>query len=279
VLTNYLGTAWYSNSSHLGQACAQADLIVSLGEDFTAFSIRGFKPQVGDKLIQIHPYMEELGRSFSLKKGYCGNAAQFIQTISTIKKPWGKLPEKQPVESVTNKYLKVLGASLSGPLTYFADVGNAGYAAITDLSLTKGQGFYTPGKNGVCGYSIPAAIGYAYGKAADPVITIVGDLAFLMNMQEIANVKKFKTKNSFLVFNNKTPQNILVDQIKELSEEIQCDMPEMHFEGIANFAGLQYKHIHSPEEFGEWLTQIDLSAENYIVELDVPKDDQPLKGD
>jgi thiamine pyrophosphate-dependent acetolactate synthase large subunit-like protein len=112
-----------------------------------------------------------------------------------------------------------------------------------------------------------------------PTISIVGDLAFLMNMQEVVNVKALNTKNSFIIFNNLVPQNIYTDQIEEMGDSIQCDMPSMSFRGIAIFAGLLYKKITTPEELSAWLQMADFDKENYLVELQIAKDDRPLVGD
>src|SRR5439155_265140 len=132
----------YSNSEHLTEACQQADLIIAIGEDFGAMSTRALRAELAGKLIQITPYQEEIGRICPSKKGYVASPTNFIKAIADIKKSWATIPQKLENESITNSYLKVLSNEIQFPVTYFGDVGNAGYASITELTLSAGQKFY-----------------------------------------------------------------------------------------------------------------------------------------
>ncbi len=278
ILNNYLGTDWYCNSDHIRQACEEADLVIALGDDFVAFSNRVFRNVVENKIIQIHPYSEEIGRVFNPLRGYCSEATEFLKQIQSIKKPWNKLPKKHQIDSRTGDYLRTLTKLIQSEVTYFADVGNAGYLSISDLDLNVNQKFYTSGKSGVCGYSIPTAVGYSYGNPSGPVFSIAGDLSFLMNLQEVALVQKFKTKNSFFIFNNHCPQNIEQDQLEEHGFSVQCEVPEIKYEDFAKSFGLKFKKIDSSNEFEEFLRHADFMRENYIVNLEIPRGERPIVG-
>jgi thiamine pyrophosphate-dependent acetolactate synthase large subunit-like protein len=120
------------------------------------------------------------------------------------------------------------------------------------------------------------SIGFSSANNDNPVISLVGDLSFAMNVQEIPNVRHLKTKNSFFVFNNHVPQNISADQLAEAKTTIQCDMPQMNLEGIAKWGSLTYVSIKTPDQLASWLKSADFANNNYLIDLQVPKDDNPL---
>jgi thiamine pyrophosphate-dependent acetolactate synthase large subunit-like protein len=287
LLPNYLGTAWYCNSEQIVAAVDQADLILALGEDFTHFTIRIFgenEYEIKKPIIQVYEYKEELDRTFKSKVAIHMPVSEFVAEAKLDKKQWLK-------EELQNVQKKKIGSNdeystlwcvqnlsrvLPSNAVFFGDVGNAGYASITELTLSEDQKYFTTGKFGVCGWSIPTSMGHAYGEEERATFTITGDLSMNMNGAEVANVKKFGVKSNFIVFNNGKPQNVSIDQGLELGSEVQSELPEINWGHYAVAYGLGHVQIQAINDL-ENLSALDFNDQNYLIEIVVDATDNPLR--
>ncbi|MCA9397294.1 thiamine pyrophosphate-binding protein [candidate division WWE3 bacterium] len=280
ALGNYFGTVWYSNSQDIVELVKESDLVLAIGEHFTHFTVRPITDELRNKnVIQISTYPEEIGRAVTISMGVVGDVSDFISRFSPSKRSWlfsGISNKLNPEDSETLAVLQMLPEIMPDDTVFFGDVGNAGYASITDLVLTSNQEYYTTGKFGVCGYSIPAAIGYSYGNKKRPVASIIGDLSLAMNMQEISNVVKFGTTNTFFVFNNQTPANITEDQLEIAGKEIQSSIGNIDYQLFAQSVGIEYVHVNGSENMREICAGINFSSGSRIVEITIPQTDTPL---
>ena len=276
-LPNNLGTVFYCNSGHLDKVVAESDLVLVFGEHFSHFSVRAIRDSLEKKkVVHVSSYIEEIGRPVDIALGIHANPNKVVESLVLEKKPWKHktdLAIAKP-KSDTIDYISRLGDLAPGNAVFYSDVGNAGYCGITELELKDNQLFYTTGKFGVCGYSIGTAIGHGYANPDQPAYTIIGDFAFQMNMQEVANVKKFGTTNVFLVFNNNIPQNIAQDQELEIGNKVQVDVPQVDYKKLAESFGLKYVKI---DNIDDWQNYFKQKPEAAIVEIVIPDSDRPLE--
>jgi len=274
VLSNYLGTIWYANADHIYEVLEKADMVLAIGEEFTAFSFNKLKSyHAFSNLVQVHADSNELGRSFACKLAVQSDIHFFLTNIYLTKKAWNiDSPLKAKKKSDTLSFITSLAQNLPEESTFFADVGNAGYAAISDMDLKEGQKFYTTGKFGLCGWSVPTAIGYAVSSPHSMVLSITGDLSFNMNMQELASLRRYKTKYHAIVCNNHGPQNILRDQVDELSKEIQSEDQQVNYKGIADAYGLIYQKVKEGKEIAELVK----GQKNFLFEIELDRYDYPI---
>ncbi len=281
LTSNYLGTAWYCNSEIITDYVNSADLVLAIGEDFSAFSIRAFGSGYNlknKKLIQINTFPEEIGRVFNVDIGIACSLESFLDGFNPITKYWkvDSLVNFKNGNYSTLSIIRSLADLLPDNSVFFADVGNAGYASITDLCLKNNQKFYTTGKFGVCGWSLGSALGYSFADRKNPVFSIIGDLSLNMNIGEIASFSKLKTNNHIILFNNRLPQNIAQDQKEVLGHTVQCDMPTIEFSSIAKAYGLKFIQINDDTDLQK-LAELDYSKSNYLVEVKVDPYDYPLR--
>lgn len=281
LLSGYLGTLWYSNSEKIVTALEESDLVLAIGEEFTHFTTYYLGNYLKDKkIIQIVSNPEEIGRAFNLEVGLIGDVSDFVSRLDLEKKTWQPTYQEKenPDQSFnTLNIIKNLGSVAPENAVFFADVGNAGYCAITDLELKETQDFYTAGKFGTCGWSIPTSMGYALGDKTKPTFTITGDLSLNMNMQELANVKSLGIKSNFFLFNNHGPQNITSDQIKEVKTTIQSEISNVQYKNLTEAFGLKYQKINSQTELAIFMQKVDWNNEQYLVEFDLARKDDPLR--
>jgi acetolactate synthase-1/2/3 large subunit len=120
----------------------------------------------------------------------------------------------------------------------------------------------TSGGLGAMGYGIPAAIGASIAQPDSTVVCVSGDGSIMMNIQELATLRRYGIPVKILLLDNSTLG--LVRQWQELffagnySEVDLSDNPE--FAGVARAFGLQARTISSPGEVAdsiEWLLEAD----------------------
>jgi acetolactate synthase-1/2/3 large subunit len=85
---------------------------------------------------------------------------------------------------------------------YVADVGQHQMWAAQSLELRAHQRFLTSGGMGAMGFGLPAAIGAAI-VSGDPVLLIVGDGSFQLNIQELQTVVRNGLPIKMVVLDNK----------------------------------------------------------------------------
>jgi acetolactate synthase-1/2/3 large subunit len=108
------------------------------------------------------------------------------------------------------------------------------------------------------GYGLPAAIGAKVARPDATVVCVSGDGSIMMNIQELATLKRYSLDVKILLLDNSALG--LVRQWQELffegnySEVHLEDNPD--FAGVARAFGIQARSIREPEEVGgalDWL--------------------------
>jgi acetolactate synthase-1/2/3 large subunit len=118
---------------------------------------------------------------------------------------------------------------------------------------------------GTMGYGLPAAIGAKVAKPEATVVCVSGDGSIMMNVQELATLKRYGIDVKILLLDNSALG--LVRQWQEIffdgnySEVHLSDNPD--FAGVARAFGIQARSIKEPEEVGEaleWLLNTEGAA-------------------
>ncbi len=113
----------------------------------------------------------------------------------------------------------------------------------------------TSGGLGAMGYGLPAAIGVKIAKPEATVVCVSGDGSIMMNIQELATLKRYGIDVKILLLDNSALG--LVRQWQEIffdgnySEVHLTDNPD--FAGVARAFGIQAHNIKEPEEVSEGL--------------------------
>ena len=118
---------------------------------------------------------------------------------------------------------------------------------------------------GTMGYGLPAAIGAKVARPESTVVCVSGDGSIMMNVQELATIKRYGIDVKILLFDNSALG--LVRQWQEIffdgnySEVHLSDNPD--FAGVARAFGIQARSISESEEVAaalEWLLNTDGAA-------------------
>jgi len=156
------------------------------------------------------------------------------------------------------KLLRDLSRARPQGLTITCDVGQHQMWVAQHCRFDDPLDHLSSGGLGTMGYGLPAAIGAKIAKPETTVVCVSGDGSIMMNVQELATLKRYDIDVKILLLDNSALG--LVRQWQEIffegnySEVHLDDNPD--FAGVARAFGIQARTIKEPEEVGdaiEWL--------------------------
>ena len=153
------------------------------------------------------------------------------------------------------KMLRDLSRAKPGGMTITCDVGQHQMWVAQHCSFNDPQEHISSGGLGTMGYGLPAAIGAKVARPEHTVVCVSGDGSIMMNIQELATIKRYGIDVKILLLDNSALG--LVRQWQEIffdgnySEVHLSDNPD--FAGVARAFGIQAKSIREPEEVADAL--------------------------
>ena len=98
--------------------------------------------------------------------------------------------------------IQMLGELTGGDAVLVTDVGQHQMWAAQFFTYAHPRSHITSGGLGTMGFSLPAAMGAAFGRSDLPIVSISGDGGFQMNMQEMATIVQHRLPLKIFVINN-----------------------------------------------------------------------------
>jgi acetolactate synthase-1/2/3 large subunit len=251
------------------KAVQESDLLVVLGarfDDRVTGKIAGFAPKAKVLHCEIDP--SEIGKVrradvslvgdlmpalAALSDGLDGplNIAAWRLTCKTMKKEhaWDY---NAPHEGVyAPRLLKALSESQGPRGIISCDVGQHQMWVAQHCGVHTPENHLSSGGLGTMGYGLPAAIGAQLGRPNDCVVNVSGDGSFMMNVQELATLKRYQLPVKILLLDNsclgmvRQWQELFLDE--RYSETDLSDNPD--FVKVAKAFGVQARQIvHRDEE-------------------------------
>ncbi|MGC1183363.1 thiamine pyrophosphate-binding protein [Legionella sp.] len=127
----------------------------------------------------------------------------WLHEIELLKKRWPDVNELRNVTGINpNCFMHSLSNCSKQATAYVVDVGSHQMWAAQSLEICTNQLFLTSGGMGAMGFALPAAIGTSLAQGKKPVVVIVGDGAFQMNIQELQTVVRNRIPLKIVVINN-----------------------------------------------------------------------------
>lgn len=152
------------------------------------------------------------------------------------------------------------------------DVGKNQMWAAQAFQFSKGQRFICSSGLGSMGYALPAAIAAKLAHPALPVIAIIGDGGFQMNIQELQCVKSNALNIVIVILNNNSLGMIKTTQDRHFSSRNNGtsypDYSCVDIEKIASAYSIGYVRIASEKDFSV-LGEVVNNSAPVIVEVDV----------
>ncbi|WP_419419982.1 thiamine pyrophosphate-binding protein [Legionella sp. D16C41] len=191
------------------------------------------------------------------------SSVTYLSWLNELKALQSKFPDTNELNNITginpNCFMHDLSQFCEHAIGYVADVGNHQMWAAQSLELKPEQVFITSGGMGAMGFALPAAIGLSLACGKKPVVAIIGDGAFQMNIQELQTIVRNGLPIKIIVLNNNCLGMIRQFQDSYFSGRYQStywgyNAPS--FSAIAKAYGIKAQTISKPEETflaSEWL--------------------------
>lgn len=127
---------------------------------------------------------------------------KWITTINHYKERYAdyKLPEKK--EIYPNYFFHLLSDILPDDAIICVDVGQVQMWAAQSIKLKRSQRFLTEGGMASIGSALPMAIGASFARPYIPIVVIVGDGGFQLNIQELQTVYHHNLPIKIILLNN-----------------------------------------------------------------------------
>ncbi len=174
--------------------------------------------------------------------------------------------------------IEMLRDFTGGEAVLVTDVGQHQMWAAQHFKHVRPRGHITSGGLGTMGFSVPAAIGAAFGLAGSdtPIISLSGDGGFVMNAQEMAVAARYKLPVKFCVINNAFLG--MVRQWQELFHEERyshTDLSELNpdFVTLAAAYGIPGFRATTPEEAQAAIENAFALDGPSLIEFVVPKEE------
>jgi acetolactate synthase I/II/III large subunit len=273
-------------------AVQDSDLLIALGarfDDRVTGKLAEFAPHA--QVIHIDIDQAELGKLRNPSVAIKGDVAEVLPRLSTTLniRAWQQhcveliqLYGFKYNDSVSKEFNYISAPLLLNKLSQLlpensvvtTDVGQHQMWAAQHMLFDHPNNFLTSGALGTMGFGLPAAIGAKLARPKAQVVTVTGDGSVMMNIQELATLKRFNLAIKILLLDNtklgmvRQWQSLFFD--KRFSETDLSDNPD--FIQLASAFDIQGQTICKPEEVALGLQKMLESKRAYLLHVRIDQD-------
>lgn len=268
---NYAGDLGFAAGAKLIAAVKDSDLLLVVGSRLGEVSTSGYTildiPVPKQKLVHVHPGIEELGRVYQLTLGinssmrtFAAQAADLPGLSNRHYDDWTQTLNRnyaenlEPVRSPGNVQMAEIMSWLMTRLPQDAILTNgAGNYCVWVQRFYQYRQFRTQlgPTNGSMGYGVPAGVAAKLTYPDRIVVSFSGDGCFLMNGQEIATAANYGANVIFIVVNNGMYGTIRMHQERNYPGRVSgTDLHNPDFAALARAYGLHGETVECTEAFG-----------------------------
>lgn len=213
---NYLGMLGMHGNQAANLAVQNCDLLICLGarfDDRVTGKLDTFAANA--KVIQLDIDAAEVNK---LRKPDCALLGDMATLLKSIACPvecsdWQQQCQQlkaqhswrydHPGERIyAPRLLKQLSEGLSDNAVVCCDVGQHQMWVAQHMQFSSPRNHLTSGGLGTMGFGLPAAIGARLARPQAPVVLVSGDGSFMMNVQELATIKRFQLDVKIVLIDN-----------------------------------------------------------------------------
>ena len=265
---NYIGDIGIGINPKLASIVKESDLLLVVGARLGEMTTGGYAlieaPTPKQKLIHIHPGIEELGRVFQASVMINSNIEEAAEALNLL----------EPSESVSTDWLNKANKTyikniIPQPSTGDVDLSELMIAMREllprDTVMTNGAGNFSgwihrywqyedfrsqiAPTNGAMGYGVPAGVAAKIACPDKLVVSVSGDGCFLMNGQEIATAIQYNLKILFIVFDNGMYGTIRMHQERDYPSHVYgTALKNPDFAALAKAYGLHAETVTSTRD-------------------------------
>ena len=213
---NYLGMLGMHGTKAANLAVHDCDLLIAVGarfDDRVTGKLDQFAP--GAKVIHFDIDTVEINKRRVADAPILGDLKENLPllTMSLNIENWQKTVQQlkadcawrydHPGERIyAPAVLKEVSEIMPKNTCVTTDVGQHQMWAAQHMSFDDPSNFLTSGSMGTMGFGLPAAIGAQISRPHDTVIVVSGDGSIMMNVQELATIKRYQIPVKILLIDN-----------------------------------------------------------------------------
>lgn len=213
---HYLGMLGMHGTQAANLAVQQCDLLICLGarfDDRVTGNLQKFAPEA--KVIHVDIDPAEINKVRFANVALLGDMKQILPAISSpndcsdwlahcarLKQQYGWRYDHPGERIYAPLLLKQLSERMPDNSVVACDVGQHQMWVAQHMRFSSPRNHLSSGGLGTMGFGLPAAIGAKLARPQDTVITVSGDGSFMMNVQELATIKRFRLPVKIVVIDN-----------------------------------------------------------------------------
>ncbi|MSO92678.1 MAG: thiamine pyrophosphate-binding protein [Rhodospirillales bacterium] len=288
----YIGPIAGSGPKETNDLLKTADLVLAIGtrldDDTTDQYALLEVPVPKQKLIQVFPDPDEIGRAIHPTLPICAGVGNFLRAATALKPvdsarwaAWTKrlrqvyVSRLQPTKGMVGRRL-----DMTAVMKHLGEVLPPEAIITTDAGTFSGwvQRFHRFRRfpthlgptSGSMGYAVPAAVGASLAHPDRPVIGFCGDGGALMTGQEIATAVQYGVKPIIIVVNNNMYGSIRVHQERDYPRRVVgTDLVNPDFAAWAKSFGAHGETVRTTKEFAPAFARARKSGRPAVLELRV----------
>ena len=214
--TNYLGMLGMHGTKAANMAVQECDLLIAVGarfDDRVTGKLDDFAPNA--KVIHFDIDQAEIHKRRQADVGIAGdlkvnlphlitelNIQAWLDKCQTMKTEWAFRYDHPGQGIYAPAVLKETSDNMPATAIVTTDVGQHQMWAAQHMGFSQPENWLSSGALGTMGFGLPAAIGAQVSRPQDTVIAVTGDGSFMMNVQELATIKRFQLPVKILLIDN-----------------------------------------------------------------------------
>ena len=252
---NFLGMLGMHGTRAANMAIDNCDLLICVGarfDDRATGKLDSFAPRA--KVIHIDGDPAEIGKLRVPEVAIAGDISAILDSLTAKpsiaewarqcraqKEMWAARYDAPGAGVYAPALLKELSEAAGDKAIFTCDVGQHQMWVAQHCRFVRPQAHLTSGGLGTMGYGVPAGMGAILAEPDATVITISGDGSFMMNVQELATLRRYRLPLKIVLIDNS--QLGMVRQWQELffeenfSEIDLSDNPD--FSEVAHSFGIE----------------------------------------
>ena len=284
----YVGEIGIAISADLKKRVREADLILALGPRLGEMTTSGYTlfeiPQPRQRLVHVHPGVDELGRVYEAELMINAGMAEFASQAKGLPAPAGKSWQAWAA-TLRSEYLKTIEpVPAPGALNPSVAIAWLRERLPAGTIITNGAGnfsgwvqrFYQytgfrtqlAPTNGAMGYGVPAAIAAKLVHPERMVVCFSGDGDFLMTGQELATAVQYGAAVIFCVVNNGMYGTIRMHQERDYPARVYATaLQNPDFAALARAYGAHGELVERTEDFAPAFERAAAAGKPAVIEM------------
>jgi acetolactate synthase-1/2/3 large subunit len=213
---NYIGMIGSHGHKYANNLIEESDLLIIIGMSISNRTTANFSANTKN-IIHIDVDPAEVGKNIISNLPIIGDAKKILEELNNFKynsiySEWMDFIKYEKTNhntylgknKIIDRKLSEISDNSSEDAIFIADVGNNQIAAAHNIKMFGQRKFFTSGRLGTMGFSLPASIGAKISDINREVVVIIGDGSFQMVMNELITLYENNLNVKIILIDNQS---------------------------------------------------------------------------